>query len=73
MSLMLDSLLHPLLKTPDGIVVVSVLEAPEGPRLVTGLGPGVGHCSLNSLGSASTGAVIGGLLGFWQVSGTADQ
>ena len=56
----INSLLHPLLQAPDGVVVVGVLEAPEGPRLVTSLGAGVGHGGLQSLGPASAAAVIGG-------------
>ena len=57
----INSLLHPLLQAPDGVVVVGVLEAPECPRLVTGLGARVGHGGLHSLGPASAAAaVIGG-------------
>ena len=44
----LHSLLHPLLETPDRVVVVGVLEAPEGPGLVAGGGPRLSHGGLQT-------------------------
>ena len=56
----INSLLHPLLQAPDGVVVVRVLEAPEGPGLVAGGGPRVSHGGLHSLGpTPCSDAVIG--------------
>ena len=50
------SLLHPLLQAPDRVVVIGVLKPPEGPGLVAGRGPSVGHGGLHSLGPASSAA-----------------
>ena len=60
LCLWFHSLLHPLLQAPDGVVVVRVLEAPEGPGLVAGGGPRVSHGGLQGLGPISgSDAVIG--------------